>query len=271
MSERTALRAAAAAALLAASVGTVLAADPATGEQIVREADRRQQTRTEFYEGKLTVVGASGKVREKEWRYWRLGHGGEAKTIIQFTTPAEVAGVGLLTYAHAKRDDEQWMWTPAIQRERRIAPQEKSTRFLGTDFTYEDLSERVIEDWTYELLGTEPCGEGDCWKIESIPASKGKSQYTKTRLWFRRSDYALMRMEMEIDGQVRRTMVLSGQRVIGGVVTAHEIAIADVAKGTRTELAVSDVAYDLSLDESLFTLRGLRETHPAPRRPAAEP
>lgn len=238
-------------------------AEPAGGE-IAREADRRQTTSSQFYEGRIRVVDARGKVREKGWRFWRLGYGGDSKTLLQFTAPPEVAGVGLLTVAQRGREDEQWMWTPAIQRDRRIAPQEKATKFLGTDFTYEDLSERIVDDYDYTLKGEEACEGGTCWIVESAAHPGKKSQYSRTLLWFRKEDYALMKTDLYVGDAVRRRLVLSGHRPIQGIVTAHELVMSDLAKGGRTELTLTGVRYDLPVAEDFYSLRSLRETHAAP-------
>jgi len=254
------------AAVLAAALLLAPAALAApSGDEIARESDRRQRSWSQFYEGSLRVVDAKGKIRDKGWRFWRIGYGGDSKTIIQFTSPPEVAGVGLLTYAQRGREDEQWMWTPSIQRDRRIAPQEKSTRFLGTDFTYEDLSERIVEDFDYALKGEDPCEGGVCWIVESVPHPGKKSQYARSRLWFRQSDYALMRAEMHVGSSIRRTLALSEHRTLQGIVTAHRLVMSDLEKGSRTELTLSAVRYDLPFAEEFFTLRSLREIHAPPK------
>ena len=67
------------------------------------------------------------------------------------------------------------MWTPAIQRERRIALQDRSTRFFGTDFTFEDLEERDVDRSTYRLLGEEQMMGATCWKIETKRNRKSSS------------------------------------------------------------------------------------------------
>jgi len=236
-----------------------------TGEEIAREADRRQTSRSQFYEGKLRVFDSKGKIREKAWRFWRLGYGGDSKTVLQFVSPPEVAGVALLTNAARGREDEQWMWTPAIHRDRRIAPQEKSTKFLGTDFTYEDLSERVVDDYDYSLLGEEACDGGKCWIVRSVPHPGKKSQYSRTRAWFRQADYALVKMEYDVGDDVRRRLVLSGHETIQGLVTALRLEMSDLQKGGRTELTLSGVRYDLPFDPEFFTLRSIQEVHAPPK------
>src|SRR6185369_10747955 len=121
------------------------------------------------YEGLLQVFDAKGKVSDKRWTYERLGAHGNSKAVLRFTSPAEVKGVALLIVNHPERSSDQWMWTPALERERRIALQDRSTRFFGTDFSFEDLEERDTNQFEYKLLAEESIAGAPCWKIESRP------------------------------------------------------------------------------------------------------
>ena len=120
-----------------------------------------------------------GKIADKRWLFMRLGSHGQSKAVLRFIAPAEVKGVALLIVNHPDRASDQWMWTPAIQRERRIALQDRSTRFFGTDFSFEDLEERDVNQYNYRLLGEEAVDGAPCWRIESTPSQKKISQYTK--------------------------------------------------------------------------------------------
>src|SRR5262249_29499618 len=117
--------------------------------QIVEEAQKRTDARSQRYEGLLQVFDARGKISDKRWTFERLGAHGRSKSVLRFTTPAEVKGVALLVVNHPDRASDQWMWTPAIERDRRIALQDRSTRFFGTDFSFEDLEERDVDQFDY--------------------------------------------------------------------------------------------------------------------------
>ena len=127
------------------------AADDA--RQIVEEAQRRTDAKSQRYEGLLQVFDAKGKISDKRWTLERLGSHGDSKMVLRFTAPAEVKGVALLVVNHPDRASDQWMWTPAIERDRRIALQDRSTRFFGTDFSFEDLEERDVNQYDYSLIG----------------------------------------------------------------------------------------------------------------------
>src|SRR5437867_8160260 len=144
--------------------------------QIIKEAQRRTTSQSQRYEGTLEVMDAKSKITEKRWQYDRIGSHGSSKSVLRFTAPAEVKGVALLVVNHPERSSDQWMWTPAINRERRIALQDRSTRFFGTDFSFEDLEERDTNQYNFKLLGNEAIGGADCWKVASTPRETKVSQ-----------------------------------------------------------------------------------------------
>ena len=160
------------------------AADDA--RQIVDEAQRRTDAKSQRYEGLLQVFDAKGKVSDKRWTFERLGAHGQSKSVLRFTAPAEVKGVALLVVNHPDRASDQWMWTPAIERDRRIALQDRSTRFFGTDFSFEDLEERDVNQYDYALLGEETVDGAACWKNQSTPKQSKSSQYTRSIVWIRK-------------------------------------------------------------------------------------
>ncbi len=100
-------------------------------------------------------MSANSKVTKKSWQYQRIGSFGNSRAIIRFTSPPEVSGVALLIVNHPDRASDQWMWTPSISRDRRIGVQDRSTRFFGTDFSFEDLEERDVDQYDYRLTGEE--------------------------------------------------------------------------------------------------------------------
>jgi len=126
----------------------------------------------------VITVEEKGKTKQKAWRSWaRLGP--EAKGLIQFQDRG-VKGVGLLTLSHANHPSEQWFYTAAIDRDRRVAKQEKSTRFLGTHFTYEDMEERDVAAYAYARLEDETPFPELRVQDRSGARAHGKSQYSSS-------------------------------------------------------------------------------------------
>ena len=182
----------------------------------MEEAQRRTESTSQHYEGLLQVVDSKGKVSDKRWVYDRVGSHGRSRSVLTFVQPAEVKGVALLVVNFPDRASDQWMWTPAIQRERRIALQDRSTRFFGTDFSFEDLEERDTGQYDYAMLGEETIDGAACWKVESRPRKGKSSQYTSSIVWVRKDNYAFQRIENFIkDAVVRRLKYLEDRKRTG--------------------------------------------------------
>jgi hypothetical protein len=225
---------------------------------IVEEAQRRTQSESQRYEGTLQVINAKGKITEKRWQYERIGSHGASKALLRFTAPAEVKGVALLIHNHPERASDQWMWTPALQRDRRIALQDRSTRFFGTDFTFEDLEERDVEQYDYSLVGEEPIDGADCWKLESRPRKTRSSQYTHSYLWIRKDNYAFALIEgWKKDRAVRRVHYRRFEKV-AGVWTARQLEVTDAQQNSRTILRLEKLEYNVPMKDEDFTLQALR-------------
>src|SRR5438046_210329 len=206
--------------------------------QIVEEAQRRSTAQSQRYEGTLEVIDAKSKITRKRWEYDRLGSHGTSKAVLRFTAPPEVKGVALLVLNHPDRSSDQWMWTPAINRERRIALQDRSTRFFGTDFSFEDLEERDTNQFDYKLLGEEPVDGALCWKVQSTPKESKVSQYTHSYLWIRKDNYALAQIENYSKSALVRRAHYSDIRNDQAIWTAHQIEMHDLKRNSRTILTI---------------------------------
>ncbi len=226
--------------------------------QIVEEAQRRTQSQSQRYEGTLKVVDAKNKITEKRWQYDRLGSHGSSKAVLRFTAPAEVKGVAILIQNHPDKASDQWMWTPAINRERRIALQDRSTRFFGTDFSFEDLEERDTNQFDYTLLGEEVIDGAACWKLESRPKTTKVSQYSHSLVWVRKDNYAWAQIENYSRNQLVRRAKYSDLRIVQGIWTAHSIDMHDLKRNSHTILKIEKLQYNLPLREDAFTLQALR-------------
>lgn len=226
--------------------------------QIVAESENRSRSKSQQYEGTLEVIGASNKISIKRWEYRRIGSYGTSKTILRFTAPAEVKGVALLIVNHTDRASDQWMWTPAIERDRRIAAQDRSTRFFGTDFSFEDLEERDVDQFDYKLAGDDTIDGAACWKIESKPKQSKSSQYTSSIVWVRKDNYTAAQIEsFSQDKLVRRTHYGDIENV-GGIWTPRTVEVYDANRKSRTVLKLEKLEYNVPMKDEDFTIEALR-------------
>jgi len=243
----------AAVSLLFTSV--VLAQD---ARKIVAESEDRTRSKSQQYEGTLEVIGASNKISIKRWEYRRIGSFGASKAILRFTAPAEVKGVALLIVNHTDRASDQWMWTPAIERDRRIATQDRSTRFFGTDFSFEDLEERDVDQFDYKLLGDDAVDGAACWKIEAKPKESKSSQYTSSLIWVRKDNYATARIESYNKDKLIRRIHYSDIETVSGIPTPRTVEVYDAGRKSRTVLKLEKLEYNLPMQDEDFTIEALR-------------
>jgi hypothetical protein len=225
---------------------------------IVAESQKRTSSKSQRYEGLLQVFDAKGTIADKRWTLTRLGSHGNSRMILRFNTPPEVKGVALLVVNHPDRASDQWMWTPAIERDRRIALQDRSTRFFGTDFSFEDLEERDVSQFEYEMLGEESVDGAPSWKIQSVPRDTKASQYTRSIVWIRKDHYTPARIESYIKEQAVRRMNYSNIENVQGIWTARILEMSDLRRGSRTRLTLDKLEYNVPLREEEFTLQALR-------------
>jgi hypothetical protein len=204
------------------------------------------------------VFEASGMTAEKRWSFQRLGAHGQSKSVIRFSAPPEVKGVALLLFNHPDRPSDQWMWTPAVERDRRIANQDRSTRFFGTDFSFEDLEERDVNQYDYTLVGEEALDGAACWKIQAVPIQAKSSQYTKSIVWVRKDIYSFVRIDLYVKEHVVRRLKYSDFAKIQNIWTARELQMADIGRASITRLALDKIEYNVPLKEEDFTLQAIR-------------
>jgi hypothetical protein len=187
-----------------------------------------------------------------------MGSSGASKSILRFTAPAELKGLALLIVNHPDRASDQWMWTPAIERERRIALQDRSTRFFGTGFSFEDLEERDVNQFDYKLLGEESLDGAPCWKIESKPKESKSSQYTSATLWIRKDNYVTQQVEDFSGTKLVRRIRYGNLEKVDGIWTPRSVEAFDAARNSRTLLKIEKLQYNAPMKDEDFTVEALR-------------
>ncbi len=141
------------------------------------------------------------------------------------------------------------MWTPAIERDRRIALQDRSTRFFGTDFSFEDLEERDVNQYDYALLGDDTVDGAACWKIQSTPRQTKSSQYTQVD---RLDPQGQLRVRADRElrqgsGRAAAGLLTTSENV-QGIWTAKQLEMTDVRRGSRTRLTLDKLEYNVAAE-----------------------
>ena len=222
--------------------------------QIVEKSQQRSTSKSQHYEGSLQVIDPKHKISTKSWIFDRIGSFGESKSILRFTSPPEVKGVALLIVNHPDRASDQWMWTPAIERDRRIALQDRSTRFFGTDFSFEDLEERDVNQFDFKLAG----GDDMTWKIEARPRQTKSSQYTSSLLSVRKDNYVAVQIDNYSKDKLVRQLKYSDIEKIENIWTPRAVEVYDVGRNSRTVMKLEKLQYNLPAKPEDFTIEALR-------------
>lgn len=244
--------------VLLLSAGVAAAADDA--RKLLKDSEARHRTKSLEYAGELTVVSRDGKARTKAWRSYRQGYGGDAKTLVRFTAPPEVRGVGFLSLARAGKNADQWLYLPSMKRERRIASQDRDASFVGTDFNYEDMEEFDHQKYDVELRGEQAVDGQACYVIEATPAEKaGRSVYERRILYLRKDLLYLVQEDFYPKGekQPAKQLVLSDLQSVEGHWVARRWEMTDRKKGSRTTVLLKEIAFDRAHPADRFTLQNL--------------
>jgi hypothetical protein len=205
------------------------------------------------------IYDPDGHKTTKKCILYRLGLPGDSKTRVVFTDPAEIRGVTLLSYNHKGDTDRQWLYIPATQRTRRVTPRELSEKFAGTDFTYEDVEERVLDNFTYRLLSDDETIDGHkTYKIEARPLDASRSQYSYVYYWVAQDVPVILHAEMyDLAGKLVRELHASGLKKASGISGARHVEMRSVEEKTRTVLTIDEVKFNQHLDDKMFTPEGL--------------
>jgi outer membrane lipoprotein-sorting protein len=202
----------------------------------------------------LEVLDNQGHGTKKRFIYRRMGSVGDSKTLVVFTDPQEIRGVALLSINREGVSDRQFIYTPATQRVRSVPAQDRSARFIGSDFTYEDIAERVLDDFTYRLLGADETIDGHkTYKVEATPVAPGRSQYKFIYYWVAQDVPVVLFGEMyDSNGRKVRVLHASQLKRESGIWGARYTEMSSVQGATRTVLTIDQVRFNTGLDEKLF-------------------
>ena len=200
------------------------------------------------------MIGSSNKISLKRWMFERIGSYGASKAILRFTAPAEVKGVALLIVNHPDRASDQWMWTPALERDRRIALQDRSTRFFGTDFSFEDLEERDVNQFDYKLRARRPSTASRVGRSSRSPRESKSSQYTSSLLMIRKDNYVVIQIENFAKDKLVRRIHYSDVQQQDGIWVGRTMEVLDANRGSRTVLKLEKLQYNIPMKEESFTL-----------------
>lgn len=188
-------------ALCLAPLSGHAAAAEEKGLAIAVEAERRDLGFGDFTaDMNMVLKNKQGEESVRIIRILTLEVNGDGdKSLTVFDEPADVQGTTMLTFSHKVDDDDQWMYLPALKRVKRIASDNKSGSFMGSEFSYEDFASQEVEKYTYKYLRDEVCPDEaykaqSCFVVERYPVNK-YSGYKRQITWIDKAEYRPLKIE----------------------------------------------------------------------------
>ncbi len=184
------------------------------------------------------------------------------KSLTIFDRPRDVKGTAFLSYSHPLGNDDQWLYLPALKRVKRISSKNKSGPFMGSEFSYEDLSSFEIEKYTYKYLAEESCVNGSeltCFKVENIPLYK-HSGYTKIIAWIDNQEYRVHKAEYyDRKKSLLKTLTFSGyQQYKEKFWRADQFMMINHQTGKSTRLDWKNYKFSVGLTDKDFNKNTLK-------------
>jgi hypothetical protein len=206
----------------------------------------------------MELAPASGQKRVRQLNISVLEKNGARSTLLRFISPADIQGTGFLAVEDGQGETAQFLYLPALNRTRRIVAGQKSRSFVNTDFTYEDMERRPVDDSEHIIVGDESLNSVRCWIMESRPKTGSTSQYTMVRSWVAQDMLLPLRVDFFAGGEtpIKRYAVLQLEN-IQNIWTETKVAMEDLASGHKTTLETTDIQYNTGLSDSVFTQQAL--------------
>ncbi|MCF7974108.1 MAG: outer membrane lipoprotein-sorting protein [Phycisphaerae bacterium] len=255
---------------LCLSAGVVLAQDASKPDvqEIVKKANLVAYYQADDGKAKvtMTITPKQGPKRIREFNILRkdVADGGDQNYYVYFLNPPDVRKMVYLVLKHVDkdRDDDRWLYMPAIDRVNRVAAGDKRTSFVGSDFLYEDVSGRGLDEDQHELTGTTDTQ----YIVKNTPKAPDSVEFSYFTVAIDKTNYVPMKMEFfDKANKLYRTIESTEVKDVGGFVTVLKSVVKDLRTGSQTEMEFSNVQYNVGLGD-IFQERYLKRAPAEARR-----
>ena len=208
----------------------------------------------------MTLINASGDKRVREIKQFIRDFGKVEKKIMFFVKPADVRNTSFMNWSYddPNKDDDQWIYLPALKKVKRISSDSKGDYFMGSDFTYDDLGDRKPGDDTHKILREEKLNGEDCYVIESIPKDEDY-MYSKTVTWIIKDKWIGLKKEFyDEDGDYLKTLTIEKYDKIKGFWIITKTKMDNVQKKHQTVMELTNVKINVGIPSNKFTERMMK-------------
>jgi len=238
---------------------------------IVEQINHVEEGRQSSSKLSMTLIDRRGKVRQRETVSFRQYVGLEKQTVLYYLSPRNVKNTAFLIhdFPEAERDDDQWLYLPALRKARRISASDRGDYFLGTDFSYEDIKKEgkfETADFKFKTLAKETLNGVETIKLEAMPIDKKTSRelgYGRQEIWVDPSNWIIQKAEYwDIKMNPLKTLTISDIRKVEGIWTRHNLKMVNHKTGHSSEFIFSDMNYSKKIKNSVFTRQALSRGAP---------
>jgi hypothetical protein len=240
---------------------------PADGLEIARRADKAATADTEHQTMTMTLENSRGQQRIRTIEGWSKTIDDDTEhRFSRFLKPSDVKDTTLLSFDYTQKDDDTWLYLPALKKVKRILSTNKTDYFMGSDFTYEDMENIDLVNWDYTLTGEETVAGVDCYVVEAVANNDTKREdtgYSKTVMWYSKEDYIPRKGEFhdKKDRLAKRLMLedIKPTTESDPRPRAHKMTMENFITKHKTVLDLEDLELDVKVDPDIFSQRNLRQ------------
>lgn len=212
----------------------------------------------------MVLITDKGETRErKTTTLVKLQSNGiDSRLLVKFQTPADIKGTGFLQIEHSDGDDDLWIYLPALKKSRRLVANNKKDSFVGSDFSYGDISLPKVDQYRHALLRSEALEKQDCYVIESVPGDdtvKTNSGYSKKTTWVRKDTFLEAKVEyFDLAGRLLKTQTSSNHKQVESVPPRWFALYREMINqqtGHKTVLRFDNVESGIPTPDDVFTTR----------------
>ena len=227
-----------------------------TGYEIAKMVEDRAKPKDQSSKTTMLLTNSKGRTRTSTI-YSKTLNGGE-KQILWFMAPADDKGVAFLKIEHEGKDDEMRMWLPAFKKIRRITAKKKGDSFMGSDLSYEDMSNRDLKENEYKRLDDDLADSIACYVLEVVPKKEAKSSYSKHKSWINKETLSAVKEESyDKKGKLKKVKSFQSKKMEDYYILSS-VFVRDVQKEHTTKVVFEDLKVDTGIEEKLFQEKNLK-------------
>ncbi|MGD1822157.1 MAG: outer membrane lipoprotein-sorting protein [Pleomorphochaeta sp.] len=206
----------------------------------------------------LILIDKNNEERERRIQTLTRLKNGDKESITIFLSPASVKQTRFLTIEKDGKD-EQWIYLPALKQSKRISSGEQTGSFMGSDFSYADMSSTTFnhDEATHTFIKQDIYNDREVYVIESIP--KIDSNYGKSIVWVDKETFLPMKVELYDKNKTTLLKQLNTKKIelIDNEWTASIMEMETISTGHKTQIKIVQAKYNISIPSGYFSIKFL--------------